>query len=413
MYRQCGSLFLRFSLLLWFASPAEAQPWTRFRGPDGCGQSEATTIPTTWTTEDYRWRVKLPGIGHSSPVIWGDRIFVTCALEEDGTRIIRCLNTSDGGLIWKQSFPSTTYQKHENNSYAAATPTVDADCVYMTWTTPEEYIVLALDRQNGRELWRRDLGPFVAEHGYGASPILFEDMVILTNDQNETSFAIALDRATGKTRWKTDRRIVKAAYSTPFIYRPEGRQPELILTGWAHGVASLDPHTGKPNWEVDVLNHRVVCSPMTAAGLIFTSCGSGGGGKQMVAVRPADPERGITAGVAYEIEGSLPYVPTSVAYGRLLFLWSDSGVVACLDAPTGKIHWRERVGGRYFGSPVRVADRIYCIARHGEMVVLAAADKYTLLGKISLEEPSNATPAVADGVMYLRTVSHLMAIGGK
>jgi len=406
-------LLLRCILLLWFTQPAFGQQWTRFRGPNGSGISDATTIPAKWTTKDYNWRVKLPGIGHSSPVIWGNQIFVTCAIEEDATRIIRCLNTSDGGLIWKRSFPSVTYQKNSLTSYASASPTVDEDHVYITWTTPEEYIVLALDREKGREVWRRDLGPFVAQHGYGASPILFEGMVIVTNDQDEKSFATALDRMTGQTRWKAERRTVKAAYSTPCIYQPQDGPPELVLTSWAHGVNSLDPRTGKANWEVAVLNHRVVCSPMIASGLIFTSCGSGGGGKQMVAVRPANPGQGIAAAVAYEIEGSLPYVPTSVCYGPLLFLWSDSGVVACLDAPTGKLHWRERVGGKFFGSPVRVGDRIYCMSRDGEMVVLAAADQFKLLSRVDLEEPTNATPAISDGVMYLRTASHLMSLGGK
>jgi len=401
--------------LLWFglASSATGQEWTRFRGPDGCGISDATTIPVTWTAKDYNWRVTLPGIGHSSPVIWEDRVFVTSAIEEDATLTLHCLDTADGSLIWKRDFQSTPHAKNDSNSYAAASPALDEDHVYITWATPEKYIVLALDQSDGREVWRRDLGSFIAEHGFGASPIVFEDLVIVANDQDETSFATALDRATGQPRWKADRRIVMAAYSTPMIFRPEGRSPELIVTGWAHGVASLDPRTGKENWEVDVLNHRVVCSPMSAGGLIFTSCGSGGGGKQMVAVRPADPTRGVEAGVAYEITNSLPYVPTSVARGNLLFLWSDSGVVACLDAPTGEVHWRERVGGNYFGSPVRVGDRIYCMSRDGEMVVVAAADEFKLLGRIDLEEPSQATAAISGGVMYLRTRSHLMAIGGK
>jgi len=405
--------FLCALLLLGFVSSAAAQEWTRFRGPDGCGISEAATIPVTWTSENYNWRVSLPGIGHSSPVIWGERIFVTSAIEKDATLILQCLNTADGSPIWRRGFQSTPHAKNDFNSYAAASPALDESRVYITWATPEKYTVLALEQSDGREVWRRDLGPFIAQHGYGASPIVFEDLLIVTNDQDETSFATALDCATGQTRWKVDRRIVKAAYSTPMIFRPEGRPPELILTGWAHGVASLDPRTGKTNWELDVLNHRVVCSPMTAAGLIFTSCGSGGGGKQMVAVRPADPTQGVEAGVAYEITNSLPYVPTSVARGNLLFLWSDSGVVACLDAPTGEVHWRERVGGNYFGSPVRVGDRIYCMSRHGKMVVVAADDEFKLLGRIDLQEPTQATAAISGGVMYLRTRSHLMAIGGQ
>ncbi|MBN2475226.1 MAG: PQQ-binding-like beta-propeller repeat protein [Pirellulales bacterium] len=404
---------LRCLLLFWFACPAFGQEWTRFRGPNGSGESDATTLPDAWTISDCNWRVKLPGIGYSSPVIWGGRVFVTCSPEENATRMIRCLDTSDGGLVWERQFDSSTHPKNDLNCYAAATPVVDGDRVYMTWTTPKEYIVLALDQDKGDEVWRRDLGPFAAQHGYGASPILFDGRLIVTNDQDNESFTIALDCVTGETRWKAARRTEKAAYSTPCIYRPESGLPELILTSWAHGVNSLDPTTGKVNWEVPVLRYRVVCSPVVAGGLIFTSCGSGSSGKQMVAVRPGNAAQGIAGEVAYEIKGSLPYVPTSVGYGRLLFLWGDTGVVTCLDAPTGNIHWRERIGGRFFGSPVRVADRLYCMSRDGEMVVLAAADQYQLLARIDLEEPSNSSPAVADGVMYLRTASHLMAIGEK
>ena len=399
--------------LVFFGKTTSAGEWTRFRGPNGTGQSEATTVPATWTTADYRWRVKLPGIGYSSPVILGDRLFVTCGIEEDATRIVRCLSTKDGRLIWKRSFPSTTHEKHALNAYAASTPTVDHQRLYLTWATPEQNIVLALDQSNGQELWRRDFGPFDSQHGHGASPILFDNMLIVTNDQAGASFAMALRPATGETLWKTERRSEQTAYSTPCIYRPNGGSAELILTGWAHGICGLDPHTGISKWEVDVLDYRVVCSPVIAGGLIFTSCGSGGSGKQMIAVRPPDMAKKTKAEVAYELKGTLPYVPTSVARGDLLFTWTDSGIVTCLDAPTGKIHWRQRVGGNYHGSPVRVADKIYCIDREGQMVVVAAEKQFRLLGKVDLEEPSQSTPAVADGVMYLRTTSHLMAIGGE
>ena len=157
----------------------------------------------------------------------------------------------------------------------------------------------------------------------------------------------------------------------------------------------------------------MVGSPAIAAGLVFGQCGSGGGGKGMFAVRPGNPAEGTEAEVAYELKDSLPYAPTPVANGRLLFLFNDQGVVTCIDAPTGELQWRERVGGRYFGSPVRVADRLYCISREGQMVVLAASEEFNELARIDLEEPSNSTPAIADGVMYLRTLSHLMAIGGE
>ncbi len=393
-------------------SQAIAQEWTRFRGPNGSGVAPSATIPTTWTTKDYTWRVKLPGSGYSSPVIWGEKIFVTCG-EQDATRIIRCLNTADGSLIWKRSFPSTTYRMHAFNNYASSTPTVDQQNVYLAWTTPDHYWVVALDQEKGREVWRRDLGPHVSQHGFGTSPILFEDLVILANDQDGECFTVALDRRTGKIRWKAERRTETAAFSTPCIYQPKGGDPQLILTSWAHGIDSLDPRTGKQNWEMAILEYRCAGSPVIASGLIFASCGVGGVGRQMVAIRPGNPTDGTEPEVAYEIENSLPYVCTPVAYGDLLFSWYDKGVVTCLDAPTGKIHWRERVGGEFFGSPIRVGERIYCISRKGEMVVLAAHEEFKELGRIDLEEPSHSTPAVAGGVMYLRTTGHLMAIGGK
>ena len=406
-----GSLVLVCAWTLWAAGPAAGQEWPRFRGPNGSGISQTDTIPITWTSKDYKWRVKLPGIGYSSPVIWGDKIFVTCAIEEDATQIIRCLKTSDGSLIWKRSFPSTTHSKHQFNCYASASPVVDKHNVYMVWATPKNHVVLALGQRKGRELWRRDLGTYVAEHGFGASPIVFDDMVILTADRDEDCFVIALDRKTGKTRWKTPRQTERAAYSTPIIYTGDVKRPQLILSNSAHGVSSLDPYTGKTNWELGVLNWRVVGSPVVASGLIFASCGTGGRGKRMVAVRPGNTSGTVKPAVAYDIKGSLPYVPMPVANGPLLFLWSDQGVVTCLDAPSGKVHWRQRVGGKFFGSPVRVADRLYCMSREGQMIVLAAADQYKLLAKINLEERTNSTPAIADGVMYIRTVSHLMTIG--
>ena len=405
---------LMLGLLLGFPLLVDGGEWSRFRGPNGTGQSDAKNVPTTWTNKDYKWRVRVPGISHSSPVVWGEQVFVTSAVQEDGTRNIRCLSTTDGSLIWEQSFGSTVFDLANSTAYDTASPTVDKDHVYMAWGTPDEYAVVALDKQEGREVWRRDLGPYQGDHGYGASPILFEDLLILPNDQTGPSSTIALDRMTGKTRWRAERRTVKTAYSTPVIYEAEGGPPQLILASTANGVSSLDPRSGKLNWELaDVFGElRVVGSPVVVAGLIVAQCGGGGGGKRMVAVEPSNSADRTTARVAYEIEGSLPYVPTPVARGNLLFIISDGGVASCIDAPTGKRLWRERVGGNYFASPICVGDRIYCVSRRGEMVVLAAEDEYKLLSRIDLEEPSHSTPAVAGGVMYVRTLSHVMAISG-
>ena len=337
------------------------------------------------------------------------------AIQEDATKIARALRSVDGSLLWEVRFPSALSDLGRSSSYDTATPTVDAERIYAAWASPEGYIVVALDRESGKEVWRRDLGAFQGDHGFGASPIRFEDMVILANDQSGPSSTVALDSRTGQTRWVVARRTTKSAYSTPIIYRHENGPAQLILTSTSHGVSSFDPHTGRLNWEVANVfgNLRVVGSPVAAGGLVFAQCGRSGGGQRMVAIRPPDPGSNRDARVVYEIEGSLPYAPTPVTHGKWLFLISDGGVASCIDIENGRRVWRERIGGNFFGSAVRAGNRIFFTSRAGEIVVLAAAPQYQLLGRVDLEEPSHSTPAIADGVMYLRTFSHLMAIGGN
>ena len=195
------------------------------QGPNGSGFSPAKTIPVEWTADDYNWRVALPGKGFSSPVVWGDKIFVTSIVEKEFKKIVCCLRTSDGGLIWQQELPLKVHPKWKDNCDDSSSPAVDGDHLYLSWATPDEYVVVALHQSDGRLVWRRDLGPWVAEDGFASSPVLFEDMVILANDQDEggTSSMVALDRKTGETRWKNPRRTLKASFSTPCLYKPKGR----------------------------------------------------------------------------------------------------------------------------------------------------------------------------------------------
>jgi outer membrane protein assembly factor BamB len=388
------------------------EQWGRFRGPNGSGVSEDGGIPVVWTDADYRWKVQLPGVGSSSPVTWCGRVFVTSASEETGNQYIQCLRTNDGSEVWRREYPGAVYPKHKFNHFAASTPVVAGGQLFATWVTPEGYLAVGLDL-DGKEMWRRNLGPFVAEHGFGASPVVYKDLVILPNDQDGTSSVIALDRQSGETRWQVQRRTEKTAYATPCFYTPDGGSTQLILASWAHGLSGHDPLTGKTLWELPVFQHRVVASPTIASGLIVQGAGTGGAGKRMVAVRPADPDKEIEAKVVYEVDSAIPYVPVPVCRGDRLFLWSDKGIVACLEAGTGKVIWRERVGGDYFSSPICVGDRLYNSTRDGKMMVVAATDKFEKLGEIDLGEATNSTPAlsVGGGTMYVRTYSHLMAVG--
>jgi outer membrane protein assembly factor BamB len=406
------SLTLAVGLTLLLASAAAAQEWTRFRGPNGAGQSEATTIPASWSEGELLWKSPLPGKGCSSPVLWGEKIFLTSAHPADGTRHVLCLAADDGRLLWKRDYASSAHQIHQLNTLASSTPTVDENRVYCAWSTPEEFTLLALDH-DGSPAWKANLGPFVSMHGFGTSPILFGDLLIITNDQDADSFLIAVDRASGATRWKVDRRHIalqNACYATPCVFKPQQGPAELIVCSRAHGMTSVDPLSGKTNWELPVLERRAVSSPIVAGGLIFATCGEGSGNNNVVAVKPyGDGDR---PQLAYQLDRTTAsYVPTLVAKDELVFLWGDKGIVTCIDADSGTIHWRKRVGGNYFGSPVRIGKRIYCLSAEGDVVTLAASEKYELLGRSPLGESSSATPAVAGGRMYLRTESHLMAVG--
>ena len=417
---RCHSTLCRLlvALVAVFNGVAAAENWPRFRGPNGQGIAQGDGIPVRWTEKDYNWRTKLPGGGHSSPAVWGDRIFLTCAGEKTAKRTILCLKAADGTVAWQRDFESTRYRMHHFNHYASSSPSVDADRVYLTWTTPEEVTLLALDHK-GKDLWRRRFRGFVGQHGSAASPVLFGDLVLLANDQEGRgkSSLIAVDRATGKTRWQLERRTRIAAYSTPCIYQPDGRPPQLILTSTASGVTGVDLTTGKVDWEIrDAFRCRCASSPAIAGDVVVATAGIGGRGRELVGVRPGSKAKGIPAKVAFKHtrapQWRMPYVPTPITNGDLLFLWGDDGVVTCLRSATGEQVWRQQVRGKFFGSPVRVADRLYCISMKGEVFVIAAAEEFKLLARNPLGEFSYATPAIANATLYLRTSTHLISLGG-
>jgi outer membrane protein assembly factor BamB len=415
---------LAAGLVFAFAPWAGAQEWTRFRGPNGTGASEATTIPAEWTEGDFNWKIKLPGAGHSAPVVWGDRLFITSADPKDATQHILCMNRKDGKTIWQKSFPSLTHVKHALNTFASSTPCVDAERVYHSWAVPEAVTLIALSH-DGDVVWRKDLGPFVNQHGWGTSPIIYNDLVIISNDQGDPqgqkgkgeSFLAAYDRKTGDERWRIPRKTREATYSTPCVRRGAGGKEELIFNCGIHGITGVDPTTGKVNWEIDVFDQRSCSSPVIVGDLIFGSCGAGKGvNNYVVAVRAPDGENRTAPEIAYRMtRASLaPYVPGFVAKGDKVFLWSDGGYVSCLDAASGEQIWNSsKLGKSFYGSPIRVADKIYCMETGGEVVVVAAAEKFQLLARNKLGEHSNSTPAVADGVMYVRTLTQLYSVGGR
>ncbi|MFH1716766.1 MAG: PQQ-binding-like beta-propeller repeat protein [Planctomycetota bacterium] len=418
-----SKLFLRvlsIALAVSSVSVSQGQEWTRFRGPNGQGISEAATVPVKWTGKDYNWKVELPGGGHSSPVIWGEKVFVTCGGLDAGQGTFLALRVSDGAVLWQKKYSPATYRMNNLNSYATSTPAVDADCVYALWPSPEQTILVALNHDGG-EVWRQPFDGFHCQHGAGTSPVVVDDVVVFALEHEKTSgdaesLWIAVDKKTGRIRWKLSRQTgPKTSYSTPCLYSPAGAEPQLIFNSNSHGMTGVDPRTGTVIWEVEsALPNRVVSSPVIADGLLIGTCGDGGSGKRLIAIRPGASDKSVQPTEAYKIEDpSATYVPTAVAKDGLLFTFHDRGDVSCLRSATGEPLWREKPAGKFFGSPVCVDGRLYCITTDGDVVVIKAADTYELLAINPLGEKSHATPAVAGGRIYLRTYSHLVSIGGR
>jgi outer membrane protein assembly factor BamB len=392
------------------SATASAQEWTRFRGPNGSGVSSAA-LPVKWTDKDHVWKVRLPGAGHSSPVLWGERVFLTCADEKTGRRTVLCLATKDGRERWSREFPGERHGKHGDNSFATATPAVTERHIYVCWGGAKDYLVVALDH-SGKEVWRTDLGPYRSGHGFGTSPIVHDGLVIVANDQDGPSSLVALDSASGKVRWKVPRKG-KATYTTPCVFQPKDRPAELIFTNWDHGITSIDPKTGLQNWEANLFDKRHVetgiGSPIVAGDLVLGTCGWLGVRQEVVAVRLGSEKE--KAKEVYRITRGVPLCTTPLVKDDLLFLWSDNGTVTCANVRTGEVHWRERVPGSYYSSPVCAGRHIYNVSREGDVVVLAASKRFELAARNALDEGSHSTPAIAGGLLYVRTFSHLICLG--
>lgn len=404
-----------FLVLFAAADVGNAQNWARFRGDNGVGVSTQKGIPVEWSPGDYAWNIELPGEGHSAPVIWGDKLFVTSAVDKGAVRYLFCLNAKTGEKIWSRSVGFNRSRKHKESSWASATPTVDADRVYVALADKENYTLAAYDFA-GDLAWRRNLGKFESQHGQGVSPILFENMIIIPNLQMGPSSIVAFDKRTGKTIWSSVFKFIKTSYSTPIVVKVAGEEPQLICASGALGMASLNPHTGKLNWNTGEFPapRRTVASPVFVDGLVVQTCGGGGKGNVLIAVDPSEPHKANKKRIRYTLRKNLPYVPTPIAYKGHLYLWNDNGVVCCVVAKTGKNVWTKRIGGNFRGSPICIDGKLYAMSqKKGEVVVVAASPTYKFLGRTSFGAGSQSTPAIANGRLYLRTYHRLACLEAK
>ena len=401
-------------MVLLAASSVFAENWPRFRGINGTGIS-ASELPVTWSEGDYKWVKDLPGKGNASAVVWGDKVFVTTADEKAGNRLLYCLNPSDGSTIWEKTFPFTKFKKYRTNTYATNTPALDDKHVYVIWKSPKSIDVYAFTHE-GEQVWKSELGPYVSKWGEGSSPIVHDGIVYICNDKSGNSFLVALDASNGKQVWRIDRKSDRDCFSTPCVYEVEGRPTEIIFTHSFRGITGVDAKTGTKNWEIDVFEthaQRAIGSPQIYKDLVIGSSGFTTGKRNVVIVKPTGQTGSSSVKEVYRIRGPVPHVPTPLVYKDWLFLTEDRGTISCHDAGTGDLVWQEKFRGRFKSSPVCAAGKIYVSGEEGVMHVFAAAGEFKKLGQVDLGEPLSSTPSIANGTMYIRTDTRLLAIGGK
>ena len=431
------------SLMSWLVAsavlmtaPVRAENWPQWRGPGGQGVSPERTLPVEWAPDrNIAWKTELPGTGVSSPIVWGDRLFVTAVIEGEvvpGAKAVGhmvegkewvhpasvagdkkhtfklvALDARTGSIIWAETpYDGTVYDaRHSRSSFAGPTPVTDGTMVY-AYFGPEG--LYAYDF-NGRLVWKVVEKFPTLGLGTGTSPVLFENLVIIQRDEDtgDNSQIVAYDKATGKEVWRTKRKV-EISWGTPVIVDAGGRK-ELVAIGNEATIA-YDPASGKELWRTKGVESNAIHTPLIGNGIVIVTAGYPA--KRVLAIRPgAVPDANR---IAWEYNKGTGYVVSNILYGPYVYLLTDSGIVTCLDPQTGEVKYE---GGRlpkpakFMGSPVAFGGYIAMTSEDGETFMLKAGPAHTIERTNSIDEPVYSSPALADGRIYIRAQKHLFAIG--
>jgi len=405
-----------------------SENWPNWRGPSGDGISLEKGIPVKWSpTENIAWRVAIPGKGHSSPVVWDNKVFLTTCLPEKEQRLLLCLDQRTGKKLWQKVVLNSPLETiHPLNSRASSTPATDGQHVFVTFMkaddrkipapnvgtqrliTPGKIIVAAYDL-DGEQKWKINVGDFISAHGFNTCPVLFEDLVIINGDHDGDAYLVALERKTGRERWRIERENKTRSYATPII-REIGGRTQMILSG-SLCVASYDPHNGKRHWIVDGPTEQFVASMVYNGEYVFVTAGYPE--RHILAIRPDGSGNVTDTHVAWRTNRGAAYVPSPIFAGPYLLVVADSGIASCFNAKTGKRHWMERLPGGHSPSTVSADGLVYFTSDRGVTTIVRPGKMFNIIARNELGEQISASPAISQGQIFLRTHQHLYCIGSK
>ena len=382
--------------------------WSRWRGPSGQGLANGRGYPDSWSaTENVLWRTPVAGRGNSSPIVWGDRIFLTTAYDGGRRLAVLAFRRSDGARLWESFVPEgPAHSAHQKNGYASATATTDGRYVYASFGS-RGLVAFDLD---GKLIWHRNLGRIDNYHGAAGSPLLYKDRLILYQDQRQDSFVAAFNTRTGQEAWRIDR-TATVGWGTPIAVRV-GDHDEIIVNG-QHRVHAYDPDTGRELWRCNGTTYEVIPTPVVGFGMVF--CASGRAGPTL-AIRPGGRGDVTDSHLVWRSPKGSPFVPSPILYGDHLYTINDmASIVTSIEAATGRVAWQGRLGTArregFSASPVAVDDKIFFTNDNGETFVLKAGPTFDLLRVNQLGERTLASPALVDGRWYIRTERSLLALG--
>jgi outer membrane protein assembly factor BamB len=437
----------RLAFILVAATAALAQNWPQFRGPGASGTADGTNPPVSWDATknvNIAWKTPIPGLAHSSPVIWGDRVFITTAISSDPNAKFRwglygdvepspdlskhvwkiyCLDRKTGKILWEKTahegIPRT--KRHPKSTQATQTPVTDGKRVIALFGSEGMF---AYD-MDGKQLWKQDLGPLTSgwffdpdyEWGHGSSPILYKDRVIVQVDIAKDSYIAAFDAGTGTRVWTTPRAEI-SGWGTPTLVATKDRAQ--VVTNGTKGIRSYDPESGKELWTFNGNNSEVTATtPVFGKGVIVIA--NGYPPVQPIYAFKPDISGDVSLKTGEESNAAMvwgkkrggPYMPTPIIYGDLLYVVGNSGVLAAYDAATGERVYQERLtkkGSAHSASPVAADGKLYFASEDGDVFVVKAGRQFELLATNPVGEVMMATPAIAPGMVIIRAQNDVFGV---